>query len=40
MEQIYFAVILWGTFGLTFFRFCGFCYYWFGRQFGRIGRKR
>lgn len=35
----YFAFILWGTFGLTAFRFIGFLYFWFGRQISRIGRK-
>lgn len=26
-RKVYFAVILWGTFGLTLFRFIGFLWY-------------
>ncbi|PWN35460.1 putative chitin synthase 1 [Meira miltonrushii] len=38
-QSIYFAVILWSTFGLTAFRFVGCLYFWIGRQLGRLWRK-
>lgn len=38
-QSIYFAVILWSTFGISAFRFLGCLYYWVGRQLGRLWRK-
>jgi chitin synthase len=38
-QSIYFAVILWSTFGLTFFRFLGCLYFWITRNVQRIWRK-
>ncbi|PWN90368.1 putative chitin synthase 1 [Acaromyces ingoldii] len=38
-QTVYFSIILWSTFGLSFFRFLGCLYYWVTRQATRMCRK-
>ena len=37
-QELYFKVILWSTFGLAFFRFCGCVVFWLHRQCTRWSR--